>query len=130
MAILANLGGPDRQEAVASIVKGVFAASDGDLSRERYLFQLRILGNLRNLQGEINTIMESVAKWWKLERDPFYWKGEQVGIEKGIKKGEEKKAIEVVRSLLLKTTHTIPEIASLVDVPEAFVLQVKASLQS
>ncbi|HVV06457.1 MAG TPA: hypothetical protein VHC96_19635, partial [Puia sp.] len=92
LAILANLGGPDRQEAVASIVKGVFAASDGDLSRERYLFQLRILGNLRNLQGEINTIMESVAKWWKLERDPFYWKGEQVGIEKGIKKGEEKKA--------------------------------------
>jgi len=66
--------------------------------------------------------MESVAKWWKLERDPFYWKGEQVGIKK--------KTLEVVKSLLLKTSFTISEIAGLVDVPESFVLQVKASLES
>ncbi|HEY8968204.1 MAG TPA: Rpn family recombination-promoting nuclease/putative transposase, partial [Puia sp.] len=126
LGILANFRDHDRLEAVAGIVKEVFMASDGDLSRERYLFQLRILGNLRNLQSEINTIMESVAKWWKLERDPFYWKGEQVGM----KKGEEKKTLEVVKSLLLNTNHTIPEIANLVNVPESFVFEVKTSLQS
>jgi hypothetical protein len=122
LGILANFRDHDRLEAVAGIVKEVFMASDGDLSRERYLFQLRILGNLRNLQSEINTIMESVAKWWKLERDPFYWKGEQDGIKK--------KTLEVVKSLLLNTNHTIAEIANLVNVPESFVLEVKTSLQS
>ncbi|HEY8970631.1 MAG TPA: hypothetical protein VIM64_16105, partial [Puia sp.] len=90
LGILANFGDQDSLEAAARIVKEVFAVSNGDLSKERYIQQLRILANLRNLQSEINTIMESVAKWWKIERDPFYWRGHKEGLEKGIEKGIER----------------------------------------
>jgi len=130
LGILGDFGDGDSLKVIASIVEEVFVASDGDLSNDRYLQQLHILANLRNLQPEITSIMESVAKWWKLERDPFYWKGEQVGMEKGIAEGEKKKALEVVKSLLLNTAHTIPEIARLVDVTETYVREVKESLDS
>lgn len=63
--------------------------------------------------------MESVAKWFKLERDVLYLIGER--------KGKEEKTLEVIKSLLLNTSHTVLEIAKLVNVPESFVLQVKES---
>lgn len=65
--------------------------------------------------------MESVATWFKEENDFLFYRGKR--------KGEEKKAIEVVKALLLNTDHTIPEIAKLVNVPEAFVRKLKRSLK-
>ena len=103
---------------VETIIKEVIAASKGDFSTERHLQQLWILANLRNLQSEINVIMESIAKWYKKERDPFY------------QQGKEEKTLEVVKSLLLNTHHTVAEIASLVNVSEDFVRMVKKSLHS
>jgi len=126
LSILGNFGDRDHVQVASAIVQGVFTSSVGDFAKARHLQQLRILGNLRNLQPQISVIMESVATWWKLERDPFYWKGEQVGM----KKGEEKKALQVVKSLLRNTTLTIAEIANIVDVTEAYVRRVKRSLKA
>ncbi|HVV06556.1 MAG TPA: hypothetical protein VHC96_20135 [Puia sp.] len=93
LGILGNFGDQDCLEAVSSIIKGVSAFSEGDLSKDRRLQQLRILGNLRNLESEINIIMESVAKWFKIENDPFYRRGLKEGIEKGLEEGQEKKTL-------------------------------------
>jgi len=126
LAILGNFGDSDRQQVVETIIKEVIAASKGDFSTERHLQQLWILANLRNLQSEISVIMESIAKWYKKERDPFY----QMGQKEGIEQGKDEKTLEVVRSLLLNTEHTIPEIARLINVSEDFVRMVKKSLHS
>jgi len=56
--------------------------------------------------------------------------GMEKGIEKGMEKGQEKKSFEVVQTLVLNTSHTVPEIAGLVNVSEDFVRKVKESLQS
>ncbi|HEY6902498.1 MAG TPA: hypothetical protein VI233_17695 [Puia sp.] len=82
LAILGNFGSSDRQQVVETIIKEVIATSEGDFSKERHLKQMLILGNLRNLQPEIKTIMESVAKWFKIERDPLYQIGQEKGMEK------------------------------------------------
>lgn len=68
--------------------------------------------------------MESIEKWFKMERDPLYLRGQK----KGIAEGEEKKALEIIKALLLNTNHSIPEIARLVNVSEGFVLEVRSSL--
>jgi len=85
---------------------------------------------LPNLQAEIKTIMEHISTWWKLERDPLYQIGREKGMEKGMEQGKEEKTLEVVKSLLLNTHHTVAEIASLVNVSEDFVRMVKKSLHS
>jgi predicted transposase/invertase (TIGR01784 family) len=124
LAILGNFGNSDNLQVVVTIVKEIIASSGDDLSKERRLRQLAILSNLRKLLPQDEDFMESMTKWFKLERDPFY----RVGQKEGLVQGEEKKTLEVIKSLLLNTNHSIPEIANLVNVPESFVLQVKESL--
>lgn len=122
LAILGGFGDRDRRQVAESIVKEVFTASTGDFSQRRNLQQLLIFSKLRKLAPEITAIMESFTTWWKLERDPFYLKGEE--------RGKEEKTLEVAKSLLLNTHHTIPEIARLINVSEAFVRKVKRSMRS
>ena len=128
LAILADFGDSDPLQVVATITKDVVAASKGSFAILRYLKQLGILSQLRNLESENEAAMESIKTWFKLENDAFYRIGKKRGIEKGIEKGEEKKAREFVRALLRNTNHTIPEIARLVNVTEYFVRKVKRSL--
>lgn len=126
LGILGNFGERDHVQVVTTIVKEVLAASSGDFVKDRHLKQLRILANLRNLGVEINTVMESVAKWFKIERDPFYQRGQRDGKEIG----KEEKALEVVKALLLKTQLPVAEIAGLVNVTEDYVRRVKRSLKA
>jgi len=132
LAILGSFGNTGRLQAIEHIVKEVIAGSKDDLSKQRCLRQLLILSNLRKLAPEIKTIMESVAKWFQKERDVLYLigqeEGREQGREQGIAQGEEKKTLEVIKALLLNTTHSIHEIAKLVNVPESLVLEVKSAL--
>jgi len=72
--------------------------------------------------------MESIATWFKKERDVLYLMGQEEGIEQGKKQGKDEMTREVIKSLLLNSSHTVLEIAKLVNVPESLVLQVKESL--
>lgn len=121
LSILCQFEDDHHLKIVERIVKEVVATSESDLAKQRHLHQLRVLSNLRNLAPQIDTVMESVATWFKEENDFLFYRGKR--------KGEEKKAIEVVKALLLNTDHTIPEIAKLVNVPEAFVRKLKRSLK-
>src|SRR5262249_46980607 len=124
LGILGYFGNFDRRYVVESIVSGIVATSKSSFSRQRCLRQLLILSSLRKLVNEKNIIMESMEEWFKVENDILY----VVGEERGEKKGREKKTLEFVKSLLLNTQFTVAEIATLVDVPESFVLEVKQSL--
>jgi len=120
LAILGNFGNNDRLQVVETIVKEVIGGLEDGLLKEKRLRQLVILSNLRKLAPEVEAFMESIATWFKKERDALYLMGQKEGIEK--------KTLEVIKALLLNTSHTIPEIAKLVNVSESFVLEVKRSL--
>jgi hypothetical protein len=92
----------------------------GEFATLRYIQQLQILSQLRIFKPENIAIMESVASWYKIERDPAYQLGQKQGIEKGIAKGQAKEKLAVVKALLLNTNHTISEIAHLV-IPLQFI---------
>jgi hypothetical protein len=116
LAILANFGEGNHSQAIESIVKQVIDASEGDFSKQRHIQQLRILAQLRNLEPEIESIMDSIAGLIKPENDIFY--------KYGVKKGKE----PFVKYLLGNTKFTISKIASLAEVTEDFVRKVKKSL--
>jgi hypothetical protein len=65
-------------------------------------------------------IMESLSKYFGEERDMFYIRGEQKGLEKG--------KTEFVKKLLLANKFTIPEIANYASVTEDFIDKVKKTL--
>jgi predicted transposase YdaD len=124
LAILGDFGKKDPEKAVREIMEQVIATSDGDLIQKKYLNQLRILAQIRNLAPVNKMIMESLSKYFREDRDMFYIRGEQKGELRGLEKGK----TEVVKNLLLETKFTIAKIASLANVTEDFVEKVKKPL--
>jgi predicted transposase/invertase (TIGR01784 family) len=121
LAILADLGRGDPKRTIENIVSQVVATSEGNFSKLRHVQQLRILSQLRNLALDNLEIMDSVADFMSEEKDIFYRRGEKKGLEKG--------KIAVIKNLLLHTDFTIAKIASLTDVTEDFVKNVKKTLK-
>lgn len=120
MAILAGFGKENPTVVIKDIVTQVIQTVAGDLDRQKFLQQLRILGQLRNLDIEKFMIMDSVAEFISEERDFLYRRGEI--------KGEEKAKTAFVKRLMRTGKFTDSEIADLVDVTEVFVEKVKGTV--
>lgn len=75
--------------------------------------------------------METVAKFFKEEKDPFYIRGIEKGkIEGkilGERKGELKGKAEVIRNLLQTGKFSVEEVAVLANVPVEFVSKIHDS---
>ena len=117
LAVLADFGGENPETVIGEVLQGVRTSSGGDFSENRYWQQLRILIQLRNLGDSFNKAMETVTKFFKEEKDPFYQKGKLEGKS------------EVVRNLLGTGRFTVSEIANFAGVSEAFVKEVAATLR-
>lgn len=55
---------------------------------DRYFEQLRILAQLRKLDIKFAEAMESITKFFKIEKDPFFRQGEARGEARGEEKGK------------------------------------------
>jgi len=128
LAILGDFGKKNPEKAVREILEQVIATSEGDLVQKKHLNQLRILARIRNLVPVNKMIMESLSKYFGEERDMFYIRGEQKGLEKGELRGLEMGKTEFVKKLLLINKLTIAEIADAASVTEDFVEKVKKTL--
>jgi hypothetical protein len=80
--------------------------------------------------------MEKVARFFVVERDPFYIKGKLEGERKGelkarreAKREAEQMKHQFVRNLLESGFTDLAKIASLAEVTKAFVVKVKAELE-
>jgi predicted transposase YdaD len=137
LAILADFKGENPKTVAEEIVRQIIALSRSGLDTQRYMKQLRIFGNLRNLIPVNSVIMDNLTKYileeTDIESDVFYQRGEKKGLkrglEKGITEGLKEKSLEVVKNLLSISRFGIEEIAHIAGVPEEFVLQVQESLQ-
>ena len=116
LAVLANFEGENPETVITTILQKVRHTSKGDFSENRYLQQLRILIQLRNLSKQFNHVMQTVSKFFKEEKDPLF------------KKGKEIKSHEVVESLISELRLEDEQVARIAKVSVDFVRKVRASL--
>lgn len=111
LAILANFEKDGAILAIKNIVNEVKSIAGGDLAEDRYFNQLRVLVQIRNLEEQLSSAMETISKYFKEEKDPFYKKGrEQEKKENALKM--KKSGIEI--SLIANITGlSIEEIEKL-----------------
>lgn len=104
--LLAVLGDPSEQDPkqiLKEVLNGIHELDIGELSKDRYINQLRVLVQLRNLEQPLEEIMLKLSDFFKVERDPCYRIGERNGLKKGELKGElkgkEEAALTIARKL-------------------------------
>jgi predicted transposase/invertase (TIGR01784 family) len=95
LAILANFENDGDDLALQNILKGVRATEQGDFAESRYFEQLRILAQLRKLDIKFAEAMESITKFFKEEKDPFFQRGEAKGEARGEARGRKEEAIAI-----------------------------------
>ncbi len=82
---MANFDSDGEELALQNILKDVQAGAPGDFAESRYFEQLRILAQLRKLDIKFAEAMESITKFFKEEKDPFFRRGEAKGsLERAI----------------------------------------------
>jgi hypothetical protein len=117
LALLGDFGGEDPRYVIENIAEQIKETSSGELEEKKYMKQMRILSQLRNLESENFAVMESITTFFKEENDFLYRRG----MAKGEARGAEKNRREVVKTLLTQTDFTVARIAALVNVTEEFV---------
>jgi predicted transposase/invertase (TIGR01784 family) len=128
-SILANFQGEDKEAVIAKIIKALENKSKNQKKLQKYIQQLEILANLRNLQPLIIKHISTMSIYFDIEKDLRYQQGEERGIEKGIQKGIEKSNRLFVESLLQNTDFDDAKIALLVGVTADYVMAMRAEMK-
>jgi hypothetical protein len=88
LAVLGDFGEATPVKVVQDIIDAVEDTADGELAKDKYYTQLRVLLQLRNLDIKLDDMLP--ANFFKIERDPWYISGKADGEAKGLAKGEKK----------------------------------------
>ncbi len=110
LAILANFENDSEELALRNILTSVQAGAKGDFAEDRHLKQLRVLAQLRKLNIKLAEAMESITKFFKEERDPFFQRGEAKGKLEGKLEGKREEAITIATEMK-KEGITVEQIA-------------------
>jgi predicted transposase YdaD len=141
-AIMAKFDINQADHIVEAVIERIRQRAEPGLEFLRFIEQLRMLGNIRNLQPLINALMEKVSTYFVPQRDPLFRKGEQSGMEKGIKKGLkqgiekgiekglEKGKLEVATNLLQFTEFPDEKIAALAGIQITVVQNLRQQIQA
>ena len=124
-AILGNFKNEKPEKAIINIINRVHETTKNDFALKRYMVQLRVLSQIRKLEPITRTAMESISKFFKVEKDFLYIRG----MEEGIEKGESKKNIAFTKSLILETGFDDDKIAKLVGISADLVKEVREALK-
>lgn len=116
LGILANFKGENPEDALRQILVRVKETTKGDFSLNRYFNQLRILAQLRNLELNLKSAMDSIAEYIKEERDVLYLRGQERTEER------------IVKNLLSKMSLTFEQIADVAGVTVDFVKSVQRQI--
>jgi len=137
LGALAGYGDQTAQQVMTEVVHAVRKITKSDLAFDRLAEQLHILSNLHNLQQIFEKVMLNVSALIDERKDPFFKRGERIGIEKGerlgiekgerlgIEKGFSENALRVIVKLILQSEHSDAFIANIADVEDTTVTQVR-----
>ena len=120
LAILGNFNREKADQAIRKILERLQAVADDPPKLQRYIRQLTILANLRNLREEIYQQIKTMPITYDITKDFLYQEGEQIG--------EQKEKKETIVRMLRSGQLTVAQIAQFADVSEAFVNQVAQEL--
>ncbi|HEY5393010.1 MAG TPA: hypothetical protein VIJ92_01400 [Ginsengibacter sp.] len=129
LAILANFENEEPASAIKNILQSVKDSSGSSFAENRYLNQLRVLGQLRNFKNQFDKAMESISTFFKEENDPLFYRGEVKGLEKGLQKGREETREEIISNLLGKLGLSDEQVASIANAPLKLVQKIRKKLQ-
>lgn len=91
LAILGNLNNKSPGLILKQILLNIKDTAVDELSAERYVKQLHVLVQLRNFTPDLEAIMEAIGSFFKIEKDPFYIKGQQTATQRERAKAEKEK---------------------------------------
>lgn len=98
LAILGNLNNKSPGLILKQILLEIKDTAVDELSADRYVKQLHVLVQLRNFTTDLETVMEAIGSFFKIEKDPFYIKGQQTATQRERAKAEKEKR-ETARKL-------------------------------
>lgn len=122
LAILGNFKGQNPETIIKEILEKLKTQSK---SLEKYIIQLEVLSNLRNLQPQTIKQLNLMAIKYDIEKDVRF----QQGIEKGIEKGIEQEKIINIKAMLASGFLSVAQIAQIASVSVDFVLQIQQEMK-
>jgi len=129
--ILAILGTFDKSKAEAVIrliLKKLKTVCKTESQLRKYIKQLIIYSNLRNLDLLTNKIVRSMPVLYDIRKSSFYQDGMKEGIEKESKKNLERNKIAIRK--MLKDGLEIEKICIFLSVEPEFVLQIQEEIKN
>lgn len=150
LAILADFGSTTPKQVITELLMQLKSMKMETLKLQKYVVQLEVLSNLRNLQQEIiNQIQKIMAIKYDIKKDIRYQQGLEQGLERGLEqgleqglekglekglelgeqKGEENAKIKGIRKSIKKGKLTIAEIADVFDVSIEYVEAIKKEME-
>jgi predicted transposase YdaD len=128
--ILAILGAFDKTKAEAVIrliCKNLKAVCENENHLRKYIKQLLVYSNLRNLDSLTNKIVREMPILYDITKDSFYLEGKEKGREEGIEKGIEEKG-NAVRKMLEKGFE-VKLICEILSVTPKYVKQIQEEVR-
>ena len=80
---------------------------------------------MRNLQTEVTIQTDNMSLYYNLETDVRYKQGVDVGVAQGVAQGAAEKTRALTIKHLRKNVFSIVEIADIVDMPLAYVMDIQ-----
>ncbi|KAA9354074.1 hypothetical protein [Larkinella humicola] len=137
LTILADFQQEKPREIISQILLNLHRLAPDHLQLGKFIRQLEILSQLRNFNSIVSEEAETMAHGFDITIDRLYIKGREEGIKTGIKEGvregmengvkigKEQARRELIFSFLHKKSLSIEQIAELMEVPIALVLDVQ-----
>jgi hypothetical protein len=109
LAILGDFGEDTPEKVVQDIIDGIKDTADGDLGKDKYVKQLHVLVQLRNLDIKLVDMLQA-ARFFDVKKDSFYMKG--------IADGEAKTEEKIKKETALKMKERGLELSLISDITE------------
>ena len=121
LAILSDFSNEDPAEVVRQVLERLVKASTGKRKLQRYIRQLTVLAQLRNLREETKKQVQTMPITFDITKDTWYLKGKAEG------KAEEREEVKrnLIISLLRNTSLSVATIAKSAEVDKKYVEELK-----
>jgi predicted transposase YdaD len=126
LAILSDFQNEEPATVVRQILQRLVKASTGKRKLQRYIRQLTVLAQLRNLRDETKNQLQTMPITFDITKDSWYLKGKAEGKAQGKAEEGEKVKRNMIISLLRNTTLSVAAIAQAAEVDETYVAELKA----
>jgi hypothetical protein len=122
LTILADFKGQNKAQVIQQIIKCLKDKTKNKRRLQKYIMQLEILSNLRNLQTEIIKQLSTMSIAYDVRTDLRYLQGKE--------EGEESKNRKIIISLLENGLLSVKDIAEIAEVSLEFVLNIQKGMKT